>query len=92
MRRWQEVPGNKQEQKTGEHMDPGDESIQGGSTEELLLLRVKKAQMSRTSADTEDLADLCLAGVFDRGSSLLIRSLEDLVFETLRDAVLGEPI
>ena len=83
MRRCQEIPGNKQALKTGKHMDPGDESIQGGSTEELLLLRVKRTQMSSTSADTEDLIDLCLAGVLDRGSSLLIRSLEDLVFETL---------
>lgn len=65
MRRCQEVPGNKQELKTGEHMDPGDESIQAGRTEELLLLRVKKTQMSRTSADTEDLTDLCLAGILD---------------------------
>lgn len=65
MRRWQEVPGNKQELKTGEHMDLGDESIQDGRTEELLLLRMKKTQMSRTSADTEDLIDLCLAGILD---------------------------
>ena len=65
MRRCQEVPGNKQALKTGEHMDPGDESIQGGSTEELLLLRVKETQMLTASADTEDLIDLCLAGVLD---------------------------
>lgn len=50
MRRWQEVPGNKQELKMGEHMDPGDESIQAGCTEELLLLRVKK---------TADVKDIC---------------------------------